>query len=434
MLELGAVFLAAWKRIRPMLDADPVERNRRLARLSSAAIQNPPREWCLTLRANDTRLESLAIAPHDAPGERAAHEIHLTRGDLLYLCRPVVSDCPGSSTRDLAGRLGVKVSAVLAAARRGQVRVRRVRGLGGKRDCRGGIPVVTSVGVLNPTAGEQFRCADPVWGSLWFDLPDRVSEGFAQAVERVPVFKAMDSAARLRALDGRMGGDGHTSTDAFGAGLRAEPACPAPACSDRPVMGLSMASAAEAGLPARFWGWAWRCPGCRRTCRVIHLPIAVPLPRFVRSYFRRHAPTEELETRVEAFGCARCHRVRPGVSWIELDGLVAWNAVVTRVSGGLLYGHEVERPAWVGGGRRRARRARVGARRIAVLGALARGLGDAAAARELGMTVAAVRTHVARARAMVGARTRAALVERLKAGRVVGGVGLEGAVGGLRPA
>ena len=40
MLELGPVFLAAWKRIRPLLDTDPAERHRRLARLGSAAIQN----------------------------------------------------------------------------------------------------------------------------------------------------------------------------------------------------------------------------------------------------------------------------------------------------------------------------------------------------------------------------------------------------------
>src|SRR6185436_10000017 len=54
------------------------------------------------------------------------------------------------------------------------------------------------------------------------------------------------------------------------------------------------------------------------------------------------------------FGCQKCHRVK----FFSMTGAGAWNEVICQLSGGLLYGSEVEKPGWwakeVAQGRRRA--------------------------------------------------------------------------------
>src|SRR5882724_11478282 len=45
---------------------------------------------------------------------------------------------------------------------------------------------------------------------------------------------------------------------------------------------------------------------------------------------------------VGGFACARCHRVLWGMG----DVAERWNWVIAHLTAGLLYGHEVKRPAW----------------------------------------------------------------------------------------
>ena len=67
------------------------------------------------------------------------------------------------------------------------------------------------------------------------------------------------------------------------------------------------------------------------------------------------------------FACVRCHRPE----WFtRADVVSAWGQLVLHLSGGLLYGREVQRPAWLTTGRKvayRARRTRPSPRRDAVL-------------------------------------------------------------------
>lgn len=99
----------------------------------------------------------------------------------------------------------------------------------------------------------------------------------------------------------------------------------------------------RAGGSLLFNGWRWRCPVCGKCCRTIFLPLPpenllARQSRLVKRMLQRLPPRR----RLEGFACERCHRVRQ-FSRVAHD---AWNDIVSYLSGGLLYGHEVPRPEW----------------------------------------------------------------------------------------
>ena len=57
----------------------------------------------------------------------------------------------------------------------------------------------------------------------------------------------------------------------------------------------------------------------------------------------------------EKFGCWKCHRIMGDSRMVHS----IWNVVVGYLSGGMLYGKEVERPGWFVGGRKREYRPRL---------------------------------------------------------------------------
>src|SRR5690349_20200874 len=85
MDDIETAILDAWfDRVFPILQRDPRELARRLARRRSATLNRPPRPWCVALRANDARLTpsnpqseirdpqssphpSIPSSPHDPP-------------------------------------------------------------------------------------------------------------------------------------------------------------------------------------------------------------------------------------------------------------------------------------------------------------------------------------------------------------------------------
>ena len=57
MNDITSAITAAWEKVRPRLERDPDELNRRLARRRAKLINSPPRAWCLAVRAADLRIE-----------------------------------------------------------------------------------------------------------------------------------------------------------------------------------------------------------------------------------------------------------------------------------------------------------------------------------------------------------------------------------------
>src|SRR4051794_34085361 len=66
--ELLDLLIASWKKIQPLIDRDPDELARRLARRRTGMLRRPPRAWCLAVRASDQRINpaTAAIVPEDA--------------------------------------------------------------------------------------------------------------------------------------------------------------------------------------------------------------------------------------------------------------------------------------------------------------------------------------------------------------------------------
>jgi hypothetical protein len=92
MHTLDSAILAAWARVRPILQSDPDELAARLARRRSQLLLRPPRAWCLAVRAADRRLNPLypSVALHPARGE--------IKGAGPSIC-PLFADLPRREAR-----------------------------------------------------------------------------------------------------------------------------------------------------------------------------------------------------------------------------------------------------------------------------------------------------------------------------------------------
>ncbi|MEM1109075.1 MAG: hypothetical protein AAGH99_10355 [Planctomycetota bacterium] len=302
MDELDTNLLLAWEEVRAKLAADPAARARRYERGLRSALRRPVRAWCVSVKASDTRIEHGAMEDGEAAEacrERERHRVVLFGELVRHLVRPVEIDLPGLRYDVAAGRLGIDLRTIVDWMDKGWVESRREK-VPGRR----GLPtrfVFTRRGGID-VCFPQGR--DARWGTLWRGLWDRVPTGFEQTVERVP---------RLR--PGACGG-----VDSGEEGWR------------------------------DFYGWDWVCPGrvladgteagCGRVCKKLVAPLPVwTIGRAISSDLPE-VPIADYEPERVRFACARCWNVQHMPS----DLNTAWNQLVTAISGGLLYGREVERP------------------------------------------------------------------------------------------
>lgn len=365
MDDVSVAILDAWNRVWPTLRNDPRERSARLARRRSRAMRSPPRAWCVAVRASDTRIHpaSACIVPEDAaypgrPDLYAEHEVVLDAALLRKLCRPVIFDGYGATRQIAAAALGISPSGVDALIRKGVIRAEKVNcGIRGQP-----IMILHSDGVLDPSSCSSKQRPDAVWGANWGHLADRVPDDFEQPVVRVP--------------------------------------------HDHPTRGC-------------FGGWRWRCPGCARRVSTVFYPLA---PINLPTYFGiEPAPgmtdgtdaADMIEPPLPTFACNDCHRVQ---RFTRL-GTRAWNQMVAHVSGGLLYGAEVPRPAWVTQDRkksfaRRPRRQNLSPRFEEVRTRLLDRFTYKQIAADLGIALPTVCFHVKRIYRSVGVHSRAELIAR----------------------
>ncbi len=322
MDELDFNLIEAWHRVGDKLRADRIETTIRAARRRLPTLIRPPRAWCLTIRASDTRITSwsCAITPEDAPDYREPHDVIITGDDIRRLCAPVNIDWPGLRWTDAARKLGRHEESIRSWIASGVFQVRydnpAMHGSRGKP-----VPVIWRAGPLDPGA----RRGEPphaIWGTLWQSLHEKIPSEYTLRVSRVPRF------LRHR---------GHLC----------------------------------------FRGWDWICPGrpnpadptgpyipCGRRARMLYGPLPVytlaqflgPLALDVGDDDARPTASPHLRLTgqwypglhdplagMRSFACATCWGVR-GLSLLTSAG---WNDFVTYVSGGLLYGSEVARPAWL---------------------------------------------------------------------------------------
>jgi DNA-binding CsgD family transcriptional regulator len=201
------------------------------------------------------------------------------------------------------------------------------------------VKVLRAEATFDPSSCSLKSRPDPVWGANWGHLADMVPDDFEQLVARVPNYMTR----------------------------RHEP---------------------------HFNGWRWLCPGCGKRVRTVFYPIApVNLPEYF-GIEPAKLDCDQIQHPPGALACCRCH----GVRYFYRLGPNAWNEMIYHVSGGLLYGYEVPRPAWVTHDRKRAyhpqNRRVPSRRREQVLERLLAGWAYARIALDLGIGLATVRSHV----------------------------------------
>ena len=105
----------------------------------------------------------------------------------------------------------------------------------------------------------------------------------------------------------------------------------------------------------KFLGYCWVCPSCKKEVRIIYYPVAVRT--LFDSWFTdpvmklKLTDADLLNPPAAMFACRECH----GVADFSTCNPDAWNWVISYLSGGMLYGSEVEKPAEFRKERKRAR-------------------------------------------------------------------------------
>ena len=360
-LEVEQNIREAWLRVRNEILDDPDELHRRLARRRSRTLTQPPRPWCIAVRACDRRITPAhwVITPEHAmdldhpehPYEPIEHEVTIQTHAIQHFCRPIAIGKPAERVDVVARRLGVRPNSLRHARLSGIYHENFKKGLGGRRT--NPVPLIYREEMHDPGSGCFYRPPQPIWGMAWAYLSTLFPEGFEQTVIRRPVFAK-----------------------------RGKTACPTGEVYKDDM---------------QFMGWRWLCPGCRKPARTIFYPIPVLtlFDRWVSDPVmeKKLADADGGAAPAPTFACYQCHRVR-FFSSVHRD---AWNAVVSYLTAGLLYGCEVQKPADFVPQRRRTRIRqlhREAPLRRKVLARLSNGWSNCQIARDLAISLNAVGKHV----------------------------------------
>src|SRR5688500_10757867 len=189
MDDIALAIRDAWNRVRDDVLANRDELRKRVIRMERPDVGRPLREWCLAIRAGDTRLRgplvdvepAAAVDPKRNGGHAVAHQVTITTSALHKLCAPVYLE--GLTLDEAADRLGVCKQNLVRARVKGTIRCRYVEGLGGYW----GKPRPVLHGEeLDPTR-RGFEPPDEALGYTAAFDPRRVPEGIAQTLARVPI-------------------------------------------------------------------------------------------------------------------------------------------------------------------------------------------------------------------------------------------------------
>ncbi|MEA2710288.1 MAG: Bacterial regulatory protein luxR family [Phycisphaerales bacterium] len=477
--EVTDFLLEAWRRVRETLRNNPIDVAKRLRRGRDVWTKRPPRAWCLAIRASDTRITPMtarcepedaaypreAMSPHLRTSSHAPHRVTVDATLLAMLTERVRVDGCGEPHEQLAQRLGRHKMGLRIARAKAKLKTYHESPTGG----RGGNPrpIVSAGDSLDPGA-HLFQRPDRAWGWTGILAPWRLPDDLPpQTIQRVPF--CID---RTRAfIDKTNLHPEHPLVDP-------PPRKPSPYKLGKPLVidnaqykwkgeqfvgydwraaetnplirenyeffqrrrervrrwRKARAARGDANRPAGaggggsllFRGWMWLCPICGRRSKVLFYPL--PPVNVLRGYGTlreddiidaafvlepslRQPPTPHFS----GLACHKCH----GVFTITRARNCAWNEIVTYLSGGLLYGHEVPTPSWFTPDRKREFRPCLGrapSKRLPQIATLIlRGLSYTQIARKLGITKDTVSGHVQRLYKLHKVRGRANLERKLAA-------------------
>ncbi len=388
----------AWARVAPRVRADRLEALRRAMRRTGALLSRPIRPWCLCLRASDRRLNVHAWVPKYLPEQHEPHQIAIFSNTIRELCKPVTIPWPGWDLERAASALGRDWAVVHRWMKHGVFRARHVAASIMSKQGKP-VPVVWSPTALDPSANLG-QAPDPVWGSLWQYLWQRVPDDLEFLVERVPV-------AIRQPRDGRAH---HIGWQFLCPGL------PSPSLStcgrrvDRlyfPLRPWTMLDALDLDDPLDF---TFRIPSPGLSTHDPSRRVAVATPRTQDSPTLR--PVANRQSPAAFYpACRHCHKIRG----FSLTSSAGWNVFVSHLSAGLLLGREVPRPGCVFRRRKayRARRPRPAPQRERVLNLLLDGLTARQIGQRLGISTGVVKLKIARIYRQHAVHRRAELFAKL---------------------
>ncbi len=390
MRDIERVLTDAWLAVREKVFADSDELGKRLARRRKPSLTRPIRFYCIAIKANDRRINRMTaiMMPEKAHLARPgmAHEVVVDKRLVERLVERVeLRGWRSHEYAQAARKLGVSASTIGRYVRNGKLNCDRIHGLGGKKIA---VPLVWARDgeCFDPNSTHACDRPDPAWGPMWMHLALDVPDEFAQTIERVPVFahhvlgskKTAKRSSLKRVADDDAAGDPYGDAwfddepeddpnDTVGIDDEAhswmklgdwapphETRVASEADGDAIVD--TRAPDATPGMPARSaanWrGWRWVCPGCGKRVATIFYPTAPPLITEYLNDEPRIAPHEAdaPPTPPGTFACHDCHHIH---YWSRLNHK-SWNMLVCYLSGGMLYGKEVEKPAWWEPHRKRA--------------------------------------------------------------------------------
>ncbi len=147
------------------------------------------------------------------------------------------------------------------------------------------ITILYTKSMLDPAGVGMDRIDDAAWCTMFRHVCDHIPEDFSQSILRRPIYRPLK-------------------------------------CS------------------MQFVGWRWVCPVCGQLAQRIYCPIPGPVAPFVK--VGPPGTPDAWTPQPPSFACKNCHRVH---DYGRLDGS-GWNELIGHLTGGLLYGQEVQRPAW----------------------------------------------------------------------------------------
>src|SRR5215212_4408850 len=227
--ELERNIRDSWLKLREKILSDPQELQKRLARRRSRSLTQPPRAWCIAIRASDRRITPAhwVISPEHAmdlnhpahPYEPIEHEVIIRTHAIRRYCHPVSFSIEDAA--DVAKMLGVSPGKLRYARLRGRFDEKFLPHLGGKPGKP--VPLLSPRRELLDPGATMYARPHAIWGSMWEWLAREMPKDFEQAVARRPVFGRLGRWAEAKAQAEYLYKD-----------------------------------------EMQHFGWRWVCPGCKR--------------------------------------------------------------------------------------------------------------------------------------------------------------------------
>ena len=327
--QIDINLLEAWTRIGRKCARNPELALQCWRRSQLPSVRRPPRAVCMCLRASDRRINEYRalIEPRGADENIQPHTVTLNGTTIGWLNRPVTIDWPGVTLWIAAEMYGISKNMANKWMQMGFLRQE-----GKYRGEVPGKPWIACPKVWTPSPMDPNHYGglppDQVWGSLWQWFWNKLPEHFEQTLQRVPRYTMRLGRPHLQGWDW---------------------VCPGRSVAISALDAETDANDSFSMQPRMVY------KPCGKLCRYLFAPLPTwTLAKATGVRLRLAMPADsglcgswepgmqdiEIGRGHRSFACRQCWNL----SNVSLNDCTGWNTFVAHLSGGLLYGMDVERP------------------------------------------------------------------------------------------